>query len=287
MIRFFVGFMLIVTLSSLCGWAAPPDRNHPWVNSLGMRFIPVAIPDGKPVLFCIWKTRVKDFDAFVTDTHYDATKDMYSLGARGQGDYNVANWKAPGFAQSELNPVCGISFVDAIAFCAWLSKKESKSYRLPTDHEWSCAVGIGDRERAADGPRANHCKINGVYPWGRQWPPPKGAGNYAGEECRGQSGLPRNYSVIQGYQDGFAFTSPVASFEPNPLGLYDLGGNLWEWCDDWMDSDHRHRVLRGGSWGDDLPVCMLSTYRRHELPTDRGVVFGFRVKLDDIASKGS
>jgi formylglycine-generating enzyme required for sulfatase activity len=203
--------------------------------------------------------------------------------SKGQPDHNVANWKAPGFAQTELNPVCGVSYLDAVAFCAWLSKKEGKHYRLPTDHEWSCAVGIGDKERAEDGPRGNHRKIDNVYPWGTQWPPPKGAGNYAGEECRDAPGLPKKYSFIEGYLDGFVFTSPVGSFNPNQLGLYDLGGNLWEWCDDFMDphTERRHRVLRGGSWGDDVAVCLLASFRRHELPDERGVVYGFRVVLDE------
>ncbi|HWE02237.1 MAG TPA: SUMF1/EgtB/PvdO family nonheme iron enzyme [Tepidisphaeraceae bacterium] len=275
----YAGLIVALTVSHAVGAAA--DKDHPLVNSLGMRFVSVSIPGGKPVMFSVWKTRVKDFDAFATDAHYDATKDMYSMTPAGRGDRNVANWKAPGFAQTDLFPVCGVSYADAVAFCAWLSKKETRHYRLPTDHEWSCAVGIGDKERASDGPRGNHRKVDGVYPWGTQWPPPKGAGNYAGEECRGVPTLPKNYGVIPGYRDGFVFTSPVGSFDANSLGLYDLGGNLWEWCDDWMDSDHRHRVLRGGSWGDDAAIALLASYRRHELPTDRGVVFGFRVVLEE------
>jgi len=179
--------------------------------------------------------------------------------------------------------VCGVSYLDAVAFCVWLSKKEGKHYRLPSDHEWSCAVGIGEKEHAEDGPRGNHRKIDNIYPWGTQWPPPKGAGNYAGEECREAPGLPKKYSFIEGYRDGFVFTSPVGSFDPNPLGLYDLGGYLWEWCDDFMDphAERRHRVLRGGSWGDDVAVCLLASFRRHELPDERGVVYGFRVVLDE------
>lgn len=284
MIRCFAYGWLIVALTASYGWGAELDKDHPFVNSLGMRFVPVPIPGGKPVLFCTWKTRVKDFDAFVAEAHYDATRDMYSLSPMGRGDHNVANWKAPGFSQTELNPVCGISYLDAVAFCAWLSKKEAKHYRLPTDHEWSCAVGIGEKEKEADGPRGNHLKIQGVYPWGTQWPPPRGVGNYAGEECHGLPILPKDFAVIRGCRDGFVFTSPVGSFEPNPLGLFDLGGNLWEWCADWMDPDHRNRVLRGGSWGDDLPVCLLASFRRHELPEERGIIYGFRVVLDERAA---
>jgi formylglycine-generating enzyme required for sulfatase activity len=271
---------LILVVIVLPARADGPDKEHSLENSLGMRFVPVLVAGDKPLLFSIWKTRVKDFEAFVADTHYDATKDMWSFGAKGQGDHNVANSKSPGFPQTPLHPVCGVSYVDATAFCQWLSKKESRNYRLPTDHEWSCAVGIGDKERGSDGPRGNHRKIDGVYPWGTQWPPPKGAGNYAGEECRGLPDFPRNYTVIEGYRDGFSYTSPVGSFDANQFGLYDFGGNLWEWCDDWMDADHRHRVLRGGSWGDEVASCLLSSFRKHELPDNRGVVYGFRVVLD-------
>jgi formylglycine-generating enzyme required for sulfatase activity len=283
MIRFFAVMLLAVSLLALHGRADTADKGKEQaiVNSLGMQFVPVPIPDGKPVLMCIWKTRVKDFDAFVSETHYDATREMHSLSHDGKGENNAANWKRPGFDQTELNPVCGINYEDAIAFCAWLSKKESKHYRLPTDHEWSCAVGIGDKEQAGDAPRSKDRKIEGVYPWGTQWPPPKGAGNYAGEECRGQKSLPSNAMVIAGYQDGFIFTSPVGSFDANRLGIFDLGGNLWEWCDDWVNSAHKERVLRGGSWGDDLPACLLSSYRRHETPRERGNIFGFRVVMTE------
>jgi formylglycine-generating enzyme required for sulfatase activity len=263
------------------GEAASSDKGKQpvVVNTIGMKFVSVPIAGGKPVLFSIWKTRVKDFEAFVADTKYDATKDMFSLSPHGAPEHNVNNWKLPGFDQTGLHPVCGVSYADAIAFCAWLSKKEAKHYRLPTDHEWSCAVGIGDKETGGT-PRARHGKIEGVYPWGAQWPPPQGAGNYAGEECEGQKSLPGKYGFIKGYRDGFVFTSPVGSFDPNPLGLYDLGGNLWEWCDDRMDADRVHRVLRGGSWGDHVPACLLASFRNHDLPTNRGVVFGFRVVLE-------
>lgn len=280
--RLFSIALCALLLAGRISLGASADKDHPFVNSLGMKFVPVAIPGGKPLLFCIWKTRVQDFAAFADDAHYDATGKMYSLGAKGNGDRDVANWKAPGFEQTGLHPVCGVSYLDGVAFCQWLSKKEGRRYRLPTDHEWSCAVGIGDREDAAAGPRGNDRKLRGVYPWGVGWPPPGGAGNYASEECRSVKNLPRTYGIIAGYRDGYAFTSPVGSFAPNASGLYDLGGNLWEWCDDWMDGKHRHRVLRGGSWGDSAADALLSSFRRHDLPDTRGMVFGFRVVLDEV-----
>jgi formylglycine-generating enzyme required for sulfatase activity len=234
-----------------------------WENSLGMKF--VSVP-GTQVRFCIWKTRVQDFEKFVAATGYDATSGMYSLRSDGwnqRGD----TWKNPGFAQGPTHPVCGVNWDDAQAFCKWLTDterqegglKEGQSYRLPTEVEWSQAVG------------------KGKYPWGDEWPPPEGAGNYAGEEVS-NADWPSAWPTIQGYRDGFARTSPVGSFKKNAYGLYDMGGNLWEWCGDWYDSNQTDRVMRGSSWMT-IPQGLLSSLRCHELPVTRNNAYGFRVVL--------
>ncbi|HAB19973.1 MAG TPA: hypothetical protein DCE44_26525 [Verrucomicrobiales bacterium] len=156
-----------------------PTRERPFTNSLGMRF--VSIP-GTPVLFSVWETRVQDFAAFVRETGYQATAGAYSLGTnkwKQRGD----TWQSPGFPQSDRHPVCGVSWNDAQAFCAWLSKKEGRTYRLPTDQEWSLAVALPAESGAT--PKERSGKVHGVYPWGIAMPPHiKGlsAGNYAGAE---------------------------------------------------------------------------------------------------------
>jgi formylglycine-generating enzyme required for sulfatase activity len=252
-----------------------PQVDRPWTNSLGMEFVPVP---GTEVLFCKWETRVKDFETFAKETGYDAMAGMCSL-KRGNWGENGDTWKSPGFAQESTHPVCGVSWDDAQAFCKWLTGKERKSgrlkpgqeYRLPRDWEWSVAVGLDEEKNGT--PRDNHCTIGGVYPWGRDWPPPKDAGNYAGSEAKDAD---RRRTVIDGFSDGYARTAPVGSFKANGLGICDLGGNVWEWCEDFYDGNSGARVLRGGSWGNYETLALLSPFRGFSVSVKRYDLYGFR-----------
>ena len=140
--------------------------------------------------------------------------------------------------------------------------KAGQKYRLPTDAEWSVAVGL-DKEKGGT-PEEKSEGIKDVYPWGKEWPPPKGAGNYS-ERLK---------------VDNFEYTSPVGSFAANKLGLHDMGGNVWEWCEDWYDPAAKaYRVLRGASWGIGSPDGLLSSYRRYDAPGSRYYYVGFRCVL--------
>jgi hypothetical protein len=259
---------------------AHANRDRPWTNSLGQIFVPV--PDTK-VLFCIWDTRVQDFEVFASATGHDATAGMYSVGS-DRWKQRGATWKSPGFSQGPTHPVCGVSWEDAQAFCRWLTERErgegrlgsNQSYRLPTDAEWSVAVGLGQESGAT--PKDKDGKTKGVYPWGGQWPPPSGAGNYAGSEAA-DSQWPSDWKTIEGYQDGYPRTSPAGRFRANSLGLFDMGGNVWQWCEDWYDGEQKHRVLRGASWLDNFPDRLLSSYRRNLTPGGRYGFIGFRCVL--------
>ena len=242
---------------------ATASKEHPFVNTLGMKFVPVP---GIKVLFCIHDTRNGDYR-------------KYAEANTGVDD----SWKDAGKIQGtpvssgEDHPVVCVSWEDAKAFCAWLSTKEGRSYRLPTDHEWSVAAGIGDQEDPEASPASKSQKIKDVYPWGRDWPPPDGAGNFADSEFKKKA--PKELS-IDGYTDGYATTSPVMSFQPNPFGLYDMSGNVWQFCEDIFNAKYRTRVKRGGGWNVAVPNRLLSSFRGDEVATERvDWATGFRCVL--------
>ena len=143
---------------------AGPHRGEPWENSLGMKFAPVG-----ELLVARWPTRVRDYDAFCS--------------ASGR------TRQVPDFPQDDTHPVVKISWDDANAFCEWLTKKEigdgsledGQQYRLPTDAEWSAAAGLPNEGGAT--PEERDGKLRD-FPWGKQWPPPSGAGNYADSTLR-------------------------------------------------------------------------------------------------------
>lgn len=224
-------------------------------NSLGHKFVKVG-----DVYFSVWQTRVKDFEAFAKAVNLKSS-----------------NWKSPGFRQEPDHPVVNVSWNEAIAFCKWLTEKERKEgrlpasqfYRLPTDLEWSAAVGLP--QESGRTPEARDMGVQDMYPWGTQWPPPEGAGNYTGEETGSDV-------AIKGYNDQFPWTAPVGSFPANKLGLYDMGGNVWQWCMDPWNNDSKAKVLRGASWYNGaLKLSLLASCRVNAAPDSSTDNYGFRI----------
>jgi formylglycine-generating enzyme required for sulfatase activity len=216
-----------------------------------MKFVPVP---GTDVLFCIHETRIQDYGPFGTETP----------GVN-------PSWKKPtidGFTVTDRvgeHPAWGVSWEEAHAYCAWLSAKEGRTYRLPTDREWSFAVGIGQQEKwGADTTPATVNKVPDRFPWGTTWPPPARAGNYSDQSTKAKA--PRAGREYLETDDTFPTTAPVMSFPPNALGLFDLGGNVSEWCEDWWDATRQKHVLRGCSWGDDSRSGLLSSWRAAASP---------------------
>jgi TonB family protein len=245
-------------------------KDDPFVNSLGMKFVPVP---GTQVLFGVWDVRVRDYRAYA-----EANSEMY-------GNWVNPQYEGIALTPTEDCPVVNVSWNEAKAFCAWLTERERdagwissrQNYRLPTDAEWSVAVGLN--EAGGGAPKDKDGQISDVYPWGTQWPPPSQAGNFAGTTVN-----PTTWWVIYGYNDQYATTSPVGSFKANQFGLYDMGGNVLQWCEDWYDGSQQHRVLRGSSWYyGGAPAALMSSYRDWASPEDQSGAFagtfGFRCVL--------
>ncbi len=235
------------------------------INSLGMKLVPVP---GTDVLFCIHETRYKDYAAYARETP--------------DADGHWKNQKIDGVApegDAGDHPVFEVSWDEARAFCRWLSQKEGKTYRLPKDREWSFAVGIGEQEEwTADTTPKTVFKPQKNYPWEGAWPPPPGAGNYRDETRRKKVPRP-DAKYVDGYDDGYAITAPVMSFRPNKLGLYDMGGNVWEWIEDAYDTTPGDPIARGGSWSNPDPWFTRSSFRLQKPATLRDPSYGFRIVL--------
>jgi len=161
-------------------------------------------------------------------------------------------WDNPGFAQSDNQPVTCVSWNDVQKFIEWLSRKEGKQYRLPTEAEWEYAARAG-----TTGPYAGNLDSMGWYS-----------------------------------QNSGSKTQPVARKQANAWGLYDMHGNVWEWVQDWYGdyptgsvtdptgpSSGSFRVLRGGSWFNGARYCRSAT-RTGSSPGDRYISIGFRLAAD-------
>ncbi|MFN0078092.1 MAG: protein kinase domain-containing protein [Prosthecobacter sp.] len=243
-------------------------------NSLGMKF---TLVKGMGVLFCIHEVRYQDYAAYAA-----AVKSV-----DGAWKDQSADGFAPEESQAE-HPVTKVGWEDAQKFCAWLSKKEGRTYRLPTDEEWSFAVGLEQEKRPPGAtPAMLSQKENTEFPWGGDFPPKTKdrAGNYS-DESRKIKAPRTGAGYLDGYEDGFVTTAPVMSFKPNKAGLYDMGGNVWEWCEDGYDAAGNDRVLRGASWTPYERGSLLSSYRAHATPGYRGHNHGFRcVLVPDAGAK--
>jgi len=158
------------------------------------------------------------------------------------------------------HPVVLVRYEDAAAYCAWLSSETGRRFGLPTEAQWEKAARGGVKSKR--------------YPWGDRVD--RDMANFLADPAlRASHG-----------------TTPCRSYPPNPLGLFDVAGNVWEWVFDWYDPRYyasgggrnpggppagQLRVLRGGSWLA-ADVRMLSCSHRHKVPPDTySYAIGFRV----------
>ena len=255
-------------------------------NSIGMKFR--LIPAGE-----FWMGAVPGDDEADDDERprhrVEITKPFYL------GVYEVTQeqWqRVMGSNLSEFKgstrPVEKVSWDDAVSFCEELSRMTGETYRLPSEAEWEYAARGGVEGK--------------VYVWGDERTPLVNGIKHANvaDECVKGSEYYKVFKAtydeygFTGYDDGYEETSPVGSYAPNNYGLYDMAGNVWEWCSDWYDSGYYSRspsadpggsssgsirVLRGGSWVYG-PWYLRSSYRYWCPPVSRGLSFGFRILQD-------
>jgi sulfatase modifying factor 1 len=239
------------------------------------------------------------FMTFLREAHYqiDAERDGKPMTGYGKNGEIIESttfrpW-TPGWNIESDHPVGYVSWNDAVAFCDWLSRKEGKKYRLPTEAEWEYASRAGTTTRfhigndpeeligfanAADADRAAEFPGKTVDVFDK-------SGKKTGKK------IP--YPYLSGH-DGYAWTAPVGHFRPNRFGLYDMHGNSWEWCSDWFAEDYYSkspaedpqgpasgtvRVSRGGAF-DNTPFTLRCARRDGGTPESRDCHDGFRVVLE-------
>ena len=226
----------------------------PAVNSVGMRFVP--IPAGEFMMG----------DADNGPTHKVTLTQPFSLGTYEvtQEQYEKVMGTNPSYFKGPQNPVEKVSWDDAVEFCRKLSampaeKKAGYVYRLPTEAEWEYACRAGTKTTYSFGDSDSEL---GDYAW---------------------------YNENSGNT-----THPVGGKKPNPWGLYDMRGNVWEWCQDWYgdypsgsvtdptgSASGSSRVYRGGSWLYNSDYWR-SAIRFGDPPDRRDYNLGFRVLRSSI-----
>jgi serine/threonine-protein kinase len=219
----------------------------------------------------------------------------------GKGTYGIkdgkrdwiqtANWRNPGFGQLETHPVVAVSWNDCQDYCKWLSRKNNRSFRLPTEAEW---------EFAARGPEGRQ------WPWGNIWS--GGKCNHADRALKGVAVLSVNVAdkLFSDEDDGFAYTSPAGAFDnASWCGARDMAGNVSQWCQDWYSEKYyavstpadptgpqmgeyiafnENRVqlacrsIRGGSFLENSDL-MRSSARKRMPPSYRSIDLGFRIVM--------
>jgi len=170
---------------------------------------------------------------------HQVTVSSFSIGKYEvtQEEWEAVMGKNPSYYKGAKRPVEEVSWNDCQEFIRKLNSLTGKQFRLPTEAEWEFA--------ARGGTKSNHYK-------------------YAGSNT---------LSSVAWYDDNSGSTThPVGQKSPNELGLYDMSGNVWEWCQDWYGdysssaqtnpkgpSSGSYRVVRGGSWDDDARLCRVSS----------------------------
>lgn len=238
-------------------------KDQPFANSLGMKFVPLP---GTNSLICIHETRRGDYAQYAAENP-SVSSNWKSLFEKG----------VPVSAEAS-HPVIGVTWHESNSFCEWLSKREGLKYRITSDREWSIAVGIAEEEDPTTTVEqlSENAKTATQFVWGNEPRPRDYSGNFADSTLHEL--IPENL-YIENFSDGFPTTAPVMSFKPNNFGIFDLGGNAWEWCSDRGDATRINRIMRGASWDNTENSMSRSSFRFMLRPSD-GRFGCFRCVID-------
>ncbi len=253
--------------------AATPDGEQTksivyYTNSIGMKF--VLVPAGE---FQMGSPDTEEGrDSNESPQHRVRVTKPFFLSAYEvtQAQYQQVLGDAPARFQGDANPVEKVGYDDALDFCSALCRKEGAAYRLPTEAEWEYA-----------------CRAGSTTPFHFGSTPSTSQANYDGSAAYGKGAVGQNRQQ----------TLPVGSFPPNAFGLYDMHGNVAEWCQDYYDGDYYKaspaedpkgpvgptmgdaRIARGGSWFGKAAHAR-SAARQWAIKSTRYAMGGFRVAVE-------
>jgi formylglycine-generating enzyme required for sulfatase activity len=260
--------LVFITLGEFLMGSTEPERRWAIGQGAQREFVEWEKPQHRVViseLFAAGQHPVTrgQFATFVEATGHDMGGGCWVFTGDEWEHSLAADWCAPGFEQTDDHPVVGVSWQDATAYVEWLGRETGQPYRLLSEGEWEYACRAGTTTR---------------YSWGDDPPTPKQA-NFGMEVCA---------------------TTAVGTYQPNSFGLYDMHGNVLEWCQDcwnqgyaggprdgsaWTTGTCGRRMLRGGSWYD-MPALLRSANRSGFDAGTRNANVGFRVARTVSRSEG-
>ncbi len=273
-----------------CGWFMPGGGNSEWFKDKAFTPEMLVVPAGSFVMgasqdeelrgddegpqhevvieqpFAVGRfaLTVGEFTSFVEATRRAMPDKLWTFENDTGEEREGRSFRDPGFLQTEHHPVVGVSWEDAAAYCVWLTQTTSRSYRLLSEAEWEYC-----------------CRAGTTTPFWFGHDISTAQANFNGD-CINETGKRGEFRRR---------TVPVDCFDPNPWGLYQVHGNVWEWCEDnwhpsyhgapsdgsaWKGEGDQSRVRRGSSWNSD-PRYLRSACRHWFLRQLRNNVISFRV----------